>query len=401
MRALWICDYFPRPHDRTTGVWAFETIRGLQRQGCHVTALAPTPWIPRAAVWPRVLRSWASVPPTYTLGEVAVWAPRCLHYPHRLVAHHLYRRWPALDTELVWRGCRPAIDRLVRRESFDVVHANFIFPSGYLGWRIKRDYGIPVVMHERSPLRLAAAMSHPSRRALYARLVREADALITLNRQLAGDLRRLSRRSVHVIPAGADPTAVRASAAPRPPQYAKSLVVLSVGAFIPRKGQDVLVDAVHRLRSCHPNLKIIMIGEGPTRRAVERQIGRLGLERCIEIWGRRPHDEVLAAMSWCDIFALPSWNEAFGTVYAEAMACARPVIACQGEGIADVAQDGVNVRLVRRGDAASLAETLRQLLQDVRLSRHLGQAARDLAEQQLSYAAIASQILGVYQDVVV
>jgi glycosyltransferase involved in cell wall biosynthesis len=254
-----------------------------------------------------------------------------------------------------------------------------------------------MVIHERSPLRLAAAMSRPARQALYTRLVREANALITLNGHLAAQLQRVGRQPVHVIPAGADPASASAAEAPRPERYAASVVVLCVGAFIPRKGHDMLLRAVERLRPSQLNLHVILIGGGPQRRAVERQIAQRGLEGCVEVWGRRPPREVLAAMSWCDIFALPSWDEAFGTVYAEAMACGRPIVACRGEGIEDVVSDGSQGLLVPARDAEALAGALGRLAADAELRRAMGEAARQLAHSRLTYDVIARTILAIYE----
>src|SRR5688572_32271214 len=62
-RALWICDYFPRPHDMTTGTWALESVAAIGSAGLPVAVMAPTPWIPRALAANPVLRAWSRVPP--------------------------------------------------------------------------------------------------------------------------------------------------------------------------------------------------------------------------------------------------------------------------------------------------------------------------------------------------
>lgn len=396
MRVLWIADYFPRPHDPTTGVWGLETVRGLQRHGCDVVVFAPAPWIPWWAAWTPSLRGWAAIPQTDELDGLRIVAPRVFHYPHRVVARHLYRRWPSLDTEVVWRGCRPVLDRLVREVRFDAIHANDVFPAGYLAWRVAQEHGIPWVVHERSALRLLAALSGRARRALYARIVGEADAVITLNRRMAAQLTALTRRPVHVIPAGADPERIQAARALRPARYHKGIVLLCVGSFIPRKGHGVLVDAIARLRVRVPQLHAILVGDGPRRAAVERQIAAQGLAGRIELWGCRPHREVLAAMSWCDLFALPSWDEAFGTVYVEAMTSGRPIVACRGEGIADVVTDGREGLLVMPRDPEALADAVERLAQDATLRERMGDAARRLAETLLTYDGIARRLLELY-----
>jgi len=101
-------------------------------------------------------------------------------------------------------------------------------------------------------------------------------------------------------------------------------------------------------------------------------------------------------MSWCDVFVLPSWNEVFGTVYAEAMAFAKPIIGCEGEGISEVVSDGVQGLLVRKQDVGSLAEALKKVLTDENLASRLGKAGRILAEKELNYEFIAGQIIDLY-----
>ncbi len=110
--------------------------------------------------------------------------------------------------------------------------------------------------------------------------------------------------------------------------------------------------------------------------------------------------EVLAAMSWCDVFSLASWGEASGTVYGEVMQFDKPVIACEGEGIADIVRDGVHGRLVPARDEHRLAEALQWLLADAGRLGQLGRQARALCEARLSYPTLARTLSGLYSDIV-
>ena len=60
--ALWISDYFPRPHDMTTGTWALESAIALQTAGLPVAVMAPTPWIPGLIAPSASLRAWSRMP---------------------------------------------------------------------------------------------------------------------------------------------------------------------------------------------------------------------------------------------------------------------------------------------------------------------------------------------------
>lgn len=398
-RVLWVLDYFPRPHDMTAGVWGLESAQALRRAGLDVAVLAPTPWIPRALAWSDWLRGWASVPPEARFDGLPVVYPKCPHYPHRLVMRYLYHRLPWLDGALVWRWCAPAVARLAREFRFDLVHANFIFPAGVIGREIKRAYGVPLIVHERSLSRLRAARAHAARGRIYAGVVRAADATITINRRMAGMIDALAGRSggVDVVHAAGYVRPAEAISASRPDAYRSAKVVLCVGAFIERKGQEQLIRAAAQLRAELPELRCILIGDGVRRAPLEALAATLGLAGCVEFWGRRPHAEVLRTMSWCDIFALPSWDEPGGTVYGEAMGFGKPILACAGEGITEVARAGEHGLFVPARDPAALAAALRLLLTDAPLAARLGAAAGRLAAAELSYDGVAARLIEIYR----
>ena len=70
--ALWISDYFPRPHDMTTGTWALEAVVALLKEGLQASVLAPTPWIPRLPGLPAELRGWSKVSAKFEIERVQV-----------------------------------------------------------------------------------------------------------------------------------------------------------------------------------------------------------------------------------------------------------------------------------------------------------------------------------------
>lgn len=401
-RVLWVCDYFPRPHDMTTGTWALESAVALQAAGLPVVVLAPTPWIPRVLAWSKFLRAWSRLPPKAELKGVPVYYPRVPHYPRRWVIERLYHRVPWAEGPMLWPWCQAAADRIMREYPFDVVHANFLFPAGALGVRIKRRYGTPLVVQERSVQRLAAARRHRARGRAYRRILRAADAVLTENRRMAQELRVLEPGlgPVAVVKQpGTHPEAVERLRRPRPAALDGRPVVLSVGALSERKGHAVLVRAVAAIRAEFPGLLCRIVGEGPERPALVALIRELGLEEAVELCGRLPHDDVLGAMSWCDVFALPSWGEAGGTVYGEAMQFGIPVIACMGEGIAELVRDGVHGLLVPSRDVEALASALRRLLADPEARRRMGARAAELAATELAYPGLARTLIDLYRRV--
>ena len=399
-RALWICDYFPRPHDLTSGTWALENAVALQAAGLPAVVLAPTPWIPRVLAVTDELKRWSEVPAEHVIRGVPVYYPRCPHYPRRWVHNGIYSRLPWLDSGFLWPWCRKTVDRMMQKHPFDVAHANFMFPAGYIGLMLKRVYGTPLVVHERSVQRLGQASAFAARGSLYRRILRDADLVLTENSRMAAELRRLepAARDVRVlVQPGTNPALAEGQGQLRPEKYAGKLVVLSVGALSRRKGHDVLIRAIAKLRADFPELRCRIIGGGPEQHPLESLVRQLGLSDVVKLCGKRPHAEVLGNMSWCDVFALASWGEASGTVYGEAMQFGKPVIACADEGISEVLRDKDHGRLVPAQDVGALAEGLRWLLEDAGRRTRIGEQARALANRELSYPRAAQTLIGAYR----
>jgi glycosyltransferase involved in cell wall biosynthesis len=397
--ALWISDYFPRPHDMTTGTWALEAVLALQKEGLRTSVLAPTPWIPGLPGLPAELRNWSRVPTQYEIDRVPVYYSRCPHYPRSWVNNVLYTKVPFLDTAFLWPWCKRTADEIMNRHPFDVVHANFLFPSGYIGMKIKQRFGTPLVVHERSVQRLGLARDNPGRRNVYRRILREADLVITENMNMASELRQIepaiAELKVFKQP-GSHPDMVESLVRDRPAEFADRFEVLSVGSLSERKGHEYLIRAVGAVRKDIPEIACRIIGAGPKRGELENLIEQLGLTDAVELCGKRPHADVLGEMSWCDVFALPSWGEAGGTVYGEAMQFGKPIIACQGEGITDIAEHHVHGCMVPPRDAEAVAESLRWLYSDATRRDRVAESARKLAVAELGYPKLASALIELY-----
>lgn len=282
-----------------------------------------------------------------------------------------------------------------------------------------------MVVHERSMTRLTMAKNHAIRRKVYAQVIREADIVLTPNHKMANLIREIARtgRQIDVIrdpgntglnediipnipeiqitPSAGDIENTTAFILQKPERYKGKKIILSVGALIERKGHEYLIKAINYIKDEFPDIKCIIIGGGGRLRSLEKLINELSLNNIVELYGKRPHDEVLKTMSWCDVFVQPSWDEPFGTVYAEAMAFAKPIIACSEEGICEVVQDGVQGLLVRKQDVNSLADALKKILNDENLASRLGRAAKVLASEQLNYNFIATRMIDLYKQIII
>lgn len=238
---------------------------------------------------------------------------------------------------------------------------------------------------------------------MYAQVLKEADIIITLNHKIANLIKEIipSNREVNIIRDGGDMETTDTLIQPKPERYKEKKIILSVGALTERKGHEYLIRAINYIKDELPDIKCIIIGSGVRLRSLENLINKLLLNNTVELYGKRSHNEVLKTMSWCDVFVLPSWDEGFGTVYSEAMTFAKPIIACIGEGIGEVVQDGLQGLLVKRQNVESLAEALKRILGNENLCSSLGREARILVKRELNWNGIASQIIDSYKSIIV
>lgn len=111
-------------------------------------------------------------------------------------------------------------------------------------------------------------------------------------------------------------------------------LLLALGRLVHAKGHDILIEVFARMAAENDTLKLWIAGEGELRQALQQQINTAGLQEKIQLLGAR--SDVPALLNAADVFVLPSRFEGFGLVVAEAMACAKPVVATDAGGVAEV-----------------------------------------------------------------
>ncbi|HKP97272.1 MAG TPA: glycosyltransferase family 4 protein [Fibrobacteria bacterium] len=150
-------------------------------------------------------------------------------------------------------------------------------------------------------------------------------------------------------------------------------VVLFVGFPYKLKGVDLLIEAFKRVAPRHPGWKLKILGWFPDLRELDAAIGgHPDIFRHPPVFSR----DMPGHMGRCGIFVLPSRTEAMGRVLLEAMACAKPRVGADVEGIPTVIEDGVDGLLFQAGNADDLAAKLDLLMGDAALRKSLGMAGR-------------------------
>jgi len=201
---------------------------------------------------------------------------------------------------------------------------------------------------------------------------------------------------IEVIHSGIELNRFSPRSGPADPRYPK---LLFVGNLTGSKGISTLIDAVIRIRQQLPEIKVRAIGKGSEDyvRQLKTWIAAEGAEDNFEFVGYVPYSSLPDHYAWCDAFVGPSTYEPGpGNVYLEAMASARPVIACNTAGTPEVVRNGINGLLVAPGDAESLSGAILQIAGDHRLRDLLGSNGRGIVEREFSFERYIDKVEAIY-----
>lgn len=316
-------------------------------------------------------------------------------FTHAGIPVHRLRR-PDEPVAVAW----PRVNALIRRLAPDVVHTH-LAAAGVLGRVAARRANVPCVvttLHNLSdweekrsgPLRWldrrtlgladsVVSVSEAVRRAVVAALPALADRAVTVHNGVP----------VHQF-AGA--RGDRAASRTELGLDAADFVVGSVARLDPRKGLDVLIEAVARAAERVPRLRVVVAGDGPERARLETLVESLGLVPRVHLLPHRIG--VRSLLGALDLFVAPSRTEGLGVAIIEALAAGLPVLGSSVGGIPEVIEDGACGRLLPHSRPDAWAEALVAAAANPEVVRRWAEAApRRAARFSLEVAAERMQAL--------
>lgn len=263
--------------------------------------------------------------------------------------------------------------RHLEAEKVTHLHNHFVFGSATVAMLTSELTGIPYSFTLHGP----ADLFEPTRWRLDAKTAR-AKFVSTISHFARSQLMFFSDPAywdkIRIIHCGVTPALYEEAAGPAlPPRETDEIRLLFVGRLAPVKGLRVLLAALAELSDL-PNLRLVLVGDGPDRARLEAAAAPLG-ER-VTFTGYLSQTEVAQALQACDIFVLPSFAEGVPVVLMEALASEKPVIATQVAGVGELVEEGKSGFLVPPGDANTLADRIRTLAADPELRTAMGQHGR-------------------------
>ncbi len=292
-----------------------QTLALAERGDVEVRVVAPRgipPW--PLSYHPRY-RALTALPEAETWKGLRVYRPRFLNLPGTGGIFH---------ARMMARGAAPVLEAIREEFPFDLIAAEFFYPGGPAAVALGRRLGVPVSITARgSDIHRWGKVPGVAGQVIAAG--RAAAGMVSVSEAMRDDMIALGMPGERIEPIVTGIDLERF--APRDRTAGKAVLgvagqlVVSLGALIPLKGHDIVVDAVARL----PGVNLWIAGQGPEKAKLQAKIARMGLGDRVRLLGSVPADEVAPLVAAADVMALASEREGMANAWFEAMASGTPV----------------------------------------------------------------------------
>jgi glycosyltransferase involved in cell wall biosynthesis len=212
------------------------------------------------------------------------------------------------------------------------------------------------------------------------------------------------RERVHAVLNAIEPSRWDPSLDPTPGRASLSVsddtpLIVSVARLFRGKGHFELINALALVRRQVPNVRLAIVGpdypaDSGTTQMLKERARELGVGENVLFTG--PRSDIPSLLAACDVFSLPSLEEPFGLVFAEAMAMKRPVVALNNGGTPEVVEHGKCGLLSAPGDIDTLAANLLRLLENPALRAQFGEYGRARVEKHFTPQRMALDFAALY-----
>jgi len=176
-------------------------------------------------------------------------------------------------------------------------------------------------------------------------------------------------------------------------------VILTTSRLVHKNGVDILIGAVAKLKESRPNIKLLVIGDGPELNKLKVQSQELKVENNILFLGQIPQKDLPIYFRVADVFARPSRSEGLGNSFLEAMAAGVPVIGTPVGGIVDFLSNGHTGLLADPEDPDNLAEKIGYILGHRDIRENVIKNALILVEKQYSWNIVAEKMDRIFNKI--
>jgi teichuronic acid biosynthesis glycosyltransferase TuaC len=389
MKVLIITKMYPNSQVFLSGIFVHEQVKALIKLGVQVEVLALIPFSPPIIRnFKNKWRLFHQIPRIEIIENVKVYHPRFWAIPKGFLKAY----WPYPSFLLLSKFFK---DVKLKLDDFDILHVQGTLPEDYIAYLLAKKINKPLVLtvHGSS---VYAIVKNKKQFQKSKRVILKANAVIAVSQKVKERIVKFTGRikNVFVIYNGFTNIIL-----PERRKKDDNVIKILFGAtLIKRKGCEYLIKAFADVSKNHNNVELWIAGGGELFNELKDLAKMLGVFNKTKFFGAIEHSKMLELMNNCDIFALPSWDEAFGVVYLEAMSFKKPVIGTENEGVSEIIIDGTNGLLVPPRNVNILKNKLEMLVTDENLREKIGKKGFETAKK-FTWERNAKRNLEVYEDV--
>lgn len=378
MKILYVSGMYPTPKFPQKGIFSHEQVKALKKIGVDIDVVVPYTFYDREI-------------------KNEYW-----EYEGVNIRYIKYFKIPGTaDFHRSGKALFHSLDRELDLKSYDIYHADAALPVGQAVMYAAKKYDKKYIIHGHG-LDVFLDVSYKDKKncdkivEASKEVYENADAFIGVSQKVVDNVTQrvdMGERT-YVAYNGVGVENFH-------PEVHKNdkIKIISVGNLIPLKGHDYTLRALKVLNEKYPNrFSMKLLGRGYLEQELKELASELGLDNIVEFEGYIPYSELANEVRKGDVFVLPSYYEALGCVYLEAMASGLPSIGCKNNGIDEIIEDGVDGFLIDVKNVDQIVESVEKLMdEDVRSD--MAKKARKKVETGYTWDDSAKTVSDVYNKV--
>lgn len=330
---LIVTNGFPSKDGHPTHTFVKSQIDKMKGDFNKIIIISPTPYLPRFLLKLKTLGDYYKnciSTKNYSYDNVEIYYPRFPTFPLKFFRER--------NANIAYPFVKKALSKY--NLQFDLIHAHFTWPSGYVGLKLKEEFNkkLFLTIHENSGWfnqEIKSSNNHISP------VWKNVDVLIRVNKKDLPTLKKFNPNSI-CINNGFNSQVFHNISKNKCREQLKidknKQVLLHVGFYKQwHKNQLAIIRAVNEVvKGGNKNIITYLIGGGPDEKLFQEEIDKLKLNKHVKLLGAKPHSEIPKWMNASDLFILPSFQEGNPVVMFESLACATPIIASDVGGIKEI-----------------------------------------------------------------
>ena len=397
-KILVISSKFPNKIQFQQGLFVYELVRELSKENqfvviCPISKTPSISLMKRAFKKPAVLRQHyqqiKKIPRIDNYHGISVYYPKLWYLPKK-IAHFS-------DGILLFSRLMPSILRIRKTFKFEIIHAQFAFPEGFVATMLGKIFGVPSVVHCQGSDINADLGKNVVLTRFVTYTLNQAHYVFAASKEIQQKINSYTKLDglLKLVPNGVNLRLffpydkIKARKILNLPL--EKSIIFYVGGLYWSKGVNYLIDAMEVVAQQCPDVFLYILGEGDLNDALQRKVQKLDMEDRVIFLGNMPHTKVPRWMNAVDLLILPSVSEGWPPVIPESLACGTPVIASRVGGIPEIIDSSKIGLLSNPRDASDLAKNIL-----FGLSKTWNESLLVNKAMQYSWRKIATEVNDVY-----